>query len=238
MTNKSEPMITLRNFLFLFLLLPFVAFSQANYDESKVPEFKVPDPLISFTGKKIRNVKQWEKTRRPELLEFFARNEYGEVPGELSYSSATVLEESDDALEGKAKRRQVELHFEKGKHRLNFTILMYLPTEVNQVPLFLGYNFTGNHSVIDDPRIIISTAWVDDNPSLGIINNQFTEQSRGVAASRWPIEKIIDSGFGVATIYYGEVDPDKDEFADGIQPFFYVDDQKQPADDENSNRQK
>ena len=224
----------LKMIFLLFLIFPVLAFSQqdANYDESKVPDFTLPDALLTFNGKKIKNVKQWEKTGRPELLNFFTENMYGEVPGELSYSSATVLEESNDAINGKAKRRQVELHFEKGKHKLNFTILIYLPKNVEKAPLFLAYNFNGNHSVTDDPRIIISTAWVNDNPSLGIINNQFTEQSRGAAANRWPVEKIIDAGFGLATIYYGEVDPDKDDFSDGIHPFFYVDDQKQPADDE------
>ena len=98
---------------------------------------------------------------------------YGEVPGKLTFSKVNVLEEGDNALNGKAKRRQVELHFEKGKHKLNLTILLYLPKEVGKAPVFLGYNFNGNHSVSDDPRIIISNAWVDDNPSLGIINNQF-----------------------------------------------------------------
>jgi len=217
-----------------FLLIPVLSYSQrdVNYDESKVPVFKVPDPLVSFNGKKVKNVKQWEKTRRPVLLDFFTQNMYGEVPGELTFSSAQVLEQGDDALNGKAKRRQVELHFEKGMHKLNFTILLYLPKDVEKAPVFLGYNFNGNHSVLDDSRIIISKAWVRDNPSLGIINNQFTEQSRGDAANRWPVEKMIDAGFGLATIYYGEVDPDKDDFSDGIHPFFYVDDQKQPADNE------
>ena len=223
-----------RILLAFFLLFPIAAFSQqnVNYDESKVPKFIVPDPLVSFKGKRIKNVKGWEKTRGPILLDFFTQNMYGEVPGELTYSSAQILEQGEDALNGKATRRQVELHFEKGKLNLNFTILLYLPKNVEKAPVFLGYNFTGNHSVLSDPRIIISRAWVNDNPSLGIINNQFTEQSRGDAANRWPVEKIIDAGFGLATIYYGEVDPDKDDFSDGIHPFFYVDDQKQPADNE------
>jgi len=217
-----------------FVVIANLLFAQfrANYDESKVPVFKVPDPLVSFNGKKIKNVKKWEKTRRPMLLDFFTQNMYGEVPGKLTFSSSQILEQDDDVLDGKAKRRQVELHFEKGVHKLNFTLLLYLPKDVVKAPVFLGYNFNGNHSVINDPHIIISTAWVDDNPSLGIINNQFTEQSRGDAADRWPVEKMIDAGFGLATIYYGEVDPDKDDFSDGIHPFFYVDDQKQPAENE------
>ena len=218
----------------ILFLISFQSFAQseANYDESKVPEFKLPNPLVSFGGKKIRNVKKWEHIRKPELLKYFSDNMYGEVPGKLDINSVNILEQSNDALQGKAKRKQVELSFVKGKHKLSFTMLMYLPKNVEKAPVFLGYNFKGNHSVTDDVQIIISSAWVEDDPSLGIINNQFTEQSRGGRIDRWPVEKMIDAGFGLVTIYYGEVDPDKDDFSDGIHPFFYIDDQQHPADNE------
>lgn len=221
--------------IFLLLIFSFstgFAQSEANYDESKVPQFKLPDPLVTFNGKKIKNIKQWERTGRPELLTFFTENMYGEVPGKLDISSIKILEQSDNAFDGKAKRKQVELSFVKGEHKLSFTILLYLPNGEKKVPVFLGYNFNGNHSVTNDVNVIISSAWVNDNPSLGIINNQFTEQSRGSAVNRWPVEKMLAAGFGLATIYYGEVDPDKDDFSDGVHPFFYVDDQKHPADNE------
>ncbi len=202
---------------------------EPNYDENKVPEFKVPDPLKSFKGKKITSVKKWEKSRRPELLEFFTENVYGKVPGKLELSSFEVVEQSNSALNGNARRRQVVLSFEKGDLDLSFTILMYLPVNQQNVPLFLGYNFYGNHTVNNDVELIISEAWVRDNPSFGIIHNQLTEQSRGVRSNRWPVEKILKAGYGLAVIYYGEIDPDKDDMSDGIHPFFYANDQQQPA---------
>lgn len=219
------------SFIIIFVLVIQLAFSQgeANYDESKVPDFELPDPLKTFSGKKIRNSKQWEKRGQPELLNFFTQNVYGEVPGELNYTSAKIVEQSDNALNGKAKRRQVELTFQKGNHRLHFNILIYLPKNIKKAPVFLGYNFYGNHTITEDVNVIISQAWSRDNPSFGIINNQLTEQSRGVRTNRWAIDKMLDAGIGLATIYYGEVDPDKDEFSDGIHPFFYVDNQQQPA---------
>jgi len=205
---------------------------EPNYDENKVPEFKLPDPLKTFTGKKIRKVKQWENKRRPELLDFFTQNIYGEVPGKLTIYSAKVIEQSSNAFNGKAIRKQVELTFKKNDRKLSYTILMYLPKGVEKAPVFLGYNFYGNHTVVNDVNVIISEAWVRDNPSFGIVHSQLTEQSRGVRTNRWAVEKILDAGFGFATIYYGEVDPDKDDYSDGIQSLLYIDDQSKPADNE------
>lgn len=220
-----------------FLILAFFAqfsFAQfvANYDESKIPVFNLPDPLKTFNGNKIRNSKKWEKKGRPELLEFFTQNVYGEIPGEIKISSFEVVEQSNNALNGKAKRKQVELTFKKDDKKLDFTLLMYVPKNVQKAPLFVGYNFYGNHTIINDANILISDAWARDNESFGIINNQLTEQSRGVRSSRWAVEKIIDAGFGLAVIYYGEVDPDKNDMTDGIHPFFYIDGQQQPASNE------
>jgi hypothetical protein len=200
-----------------------------NYDESKVPEFEVPDPLLTFKQKKVSSVKQWEKKRRPELEEWFTQNMFGEIPGELKISSFEVIEESDNAVNGKAIRKQVELTFEKKDLQLNLTLLMYLPKNVEKAPLFLGYNFYGNHTVSEDANIIISEAWARDNASFGIQYNQLNEKSRGVRANRWAIEKMIDAGMGLATIYYGEVDPDKNDFTDGVHPFFYKAGQELPA---------
>ncbi len=219
----------------LFIVLAMavqISWSQkdnVNYDESKVPVFEVPNPLKTFNGRKIGNTKQWLKKGRPELLSFFTENVYGKVPGELKITSAEIVEQSDDAFNGKAKRRQIELNFQKGGRSLSFDILVYLPKGVDRAPVFLGYNFYGNHTVTDDVNVIISEAWTRDNPSFGIINNQLTEQSRGVRTNRWPIEKMLDAGIGLATIYYGEVDPDKYDFSDGVHPFFYVDGQQQPG---------
>lgn len=220
--------------LILIVFIAHTSFAQfkPNYDESKIPAFKMPDPLRSFNGRKIKNAKKWEKKRRPELLQFFNQNVYGKIPGELNISEYKIIEESSSALNGKAHRKQVELSFEKNGRNLSFTILMYLPKSVKQVPLFVGYNFYGNHTINNDPNIIISDAWTRDYEAFGIRHNQLTEQSRGVRNERWPVEKIIHAGYGLAVIFYCEVDPDKDDFSDGIHPLLYAENQKQPRPDE------
>lgn len=206
--------------------------SQTNYDESTVPSFEVPDPLTTFKGKKINSVKKWEKVRRPELLHFFENNVYGNIPTTLGIDSYAILEQDNNAINGKAKRKQVELTFNKNGKILKYTILLYLPKNIAKSPIFLGYNFYGNHTITEDKAVLISSAWARNNEAFGIANNTLTEESRGKRTNRWAVEKILDAGYGLATIYYGEVDPDKNDFSDGVHSLLYAKNQEQPKPDE------
>ena len=60
-----------------------------NPDESKHPNYDelianpypfYPDPLITESGKKVKNAKMWYKTRRPEIVKLFEDNVYGRIP--------------------------------------------------------------------------------------------------------------------------------------------------------------
>src|SRR5438105_2005031 len=52
----------------------------ANVDESKVPPYSLPDPLVLKNGKKVTTAEQWWKQGRPEIVEDFDREIYGRMP--------------------------------------------------------------------------------------------------------------------------------------------------------------
>jgi hypothetical protein len=223
-------------FLFLFFFLIFQnAVAQREKvitEESQVPEYKLPDVLTCQNGRTVKSAKIWFKKRRPEILKLFTNEVYGKVPGQLAISEVKVWESADDALNGFARRKQLSLFFRKGERNLEVNVLMYLPKTMEKVPVFLAYNFTGNHTICSDPNIRLTESWVANNPSIGIVNNQVTEQSRASDSQSWPVEEIIKAGYGLVTLYYGDIDPDKDDFSDGIQPFFYREGQTYPESDE------
>lgn len=51
----------------------------ANSDESKVPPYTLPDPLLFEDGSPVQTASDWQK-RRKEIVELFDREVYGRVP--------------------------------------------------------------------------------------------------------------------------------------------------------------
>jgi hypothetical protein len=205
-----------------------------NYDESKVPSYTLPDPLVMQDGRKVTTASLWWKERRPEILRLFETNVYGRSPGRPKHMTFQVTSVEPNALGGKAIRKEVTVFFSSAKDGPKMNMLIYLPKNARKrVPMFLGLNFNGNQSVANDPGITMCTNWMRNNPAIGIINNRATEKTRGASASQWQVEKILSRGYGLATVYYGDIDPDYDDgFQNGIHPLFYKPGQTRPAPDE------
>ena len=197
--------------------------------ESDVPSYQLPKLLESDRGS-IKNKAQWEKYRRPQILEQFASQVYGKVPGQLPIDRIEVLEMDTEALGGKAIRKQLMLHFKKGDRSMGFPVLLYIPKRKQKVPVFMGYNFLGNHSIAEDPFILIDGKKEDEMEKEDLSN--FKPESRGSRVSRWPVEEIINAGYALLTVNYNTVDPDKDDFSNGIHPLFYQENQTAPEPDE------
>jgi hypothetical protein len=145
---------------------------------------------------------------------------YGEVPAEPKITAALKSAERD-ALAGKATMNQVTISFgPPGCPPIN--LLVFLPNQraagASPPPVVLGLNFSGNHTVLNNPRIALASGWVASGP--GVEQNRATETGRGKDADRWQVEHVIDRGFALATFYYGDIAPDRPGFKDGVFPFF------------------
>ncbi|MGD8499609.1 MAG: hypothetical protein PVJ86_03125, partial [Phycisphaerales bacterium] len=195
--------------------------SETNYYEQRVPKYTLPDPLVMSDGTKVTDARIWRTRRRPEVLRLFRTHVYGRSPvGRPKNMVFKVFDLERKALGGLATRRQVAVNFTGKKDGPGMDILIYLPNAVKTpIPTFVILNFGGNHTIHPDPAIRLSGSWM--RPGTGIVNNHATEESRGRSSSQFPVEEILKRGYGLATIYYGDIDPDfHDGFKNGVHPAF------------------
>jgi hypothetical protein len=199
------------------------AAGQANYDESKVPEYTLSDPLVMLDGRRVATAEMWRAERRPEVMRLFEEHVYGKPLGPPPELRFEVFDRATDALDGKATRKQVRAHFSEDEDAPAMDILIYLPNgNAGPVPLFVGLNFFGNHTIHADPAIRLSDRWMRPSEAFGVVDNRATESSRGVRAGRWPVELILGRGYGLATIYCGDLSPDTASLFDqGVLRLFY-----------------
>ncbi len=193
-----------------------------NYDEEKVSKYTLPDPLVMLDGTKVKDAEAWRAKRRPEVLELFRTHIYGNAPGRPERLRFKVFDLDRNALGGQATRKQVTVLFTGEEEGVSMEILIYLPNASRKraVPVFVALNFYGNHAIHPDPGIRLSKSWMRGG-GKGVINNRATEGSRGARRSSFPVEEILARGYGLATIYYGDIDPDfHDGFKNGVHGAF------------------
>jgi len=208
----------------------------ANYDESKVGTYTLPDPLAFNSGKPVRNADDW-KHRRGEILNLFEENVFGYSPKEPKHVRFRIFDTGSAALGGKAVRKQVTIYFSSKDDGPKEDLLLYIPGSAQKpVPVFLTLNFAGNHTVINDPGIKLATIWVpkgsltaNTGPAGPREKQQAPENSRG-ADKGFEVEQVLERGYGFASIYYQDIEPDfNGGYPYGIRPLFAEPGQTQTA---------
>ncbi len=185
----------------------------------------LPDPLLMFDGSKITTKEQWNQQRRPELKALFQHYMYGFLPAPAAVT-AKVVAEKKDLFGGKATLRDVTLTYgPAGTPPLSLLVVQPNKT-TGKIPMWIGINFSGNHTALTDPIVSLPKSWMASrNP--GVKDERATDEGRGKQVDVWNIELIIDRGYGIAMFYYGDVDPDKNDFTDGVHPHFLKPGQKE-----------
>jgi hypothetical protein len=201
-----------------------------NYDEAKVPQYSLPDPLLLANGERVKDVKTWTEKRRPEIFKLIESRMFGRAPERAERPAFEVMSDDARALNGTARRKQVLLTISGKK----VPLLLYLPPQARgRVPVFLALNFGGNHTVHADPGITLAEEWIQEPVTKTYVKKLAGESRRGAAASRWSVERILSRGYGLAVLYYGDIEPDNaNGYAGGIRPAFLIAGQAKPAADE------
>lgn len=164
---------------------------QPQYDESKVPAYTLPELLKTNLNKKVRNKKDWENTRRTEVLKMFEDNIYGQVPRQFDSIKFSITSENKMSMEGKAHLKEVAIQVFRHGKSVTTNLVLFVPNDVPApVPAFLLINNRGKDNM--DP-------------------------TRNVKSDFWPAEAVIDSGYAIAAIHVGDLAPDdKDLFTNGV----------------------
>jgi hypothetical protein len=113
-----------------------------NYDESKVPPYTLPDPLILPNGKRITTAEQWTQQQRPAMLKLFAENVYGRMPGKPEQMHFIVNSIDSSALGGKAIRKQSnDFLYTRTIVSFNGTALIFTPLREGTCSCFHRFKF-------------------------------------------------------------------------------------------------
>jgi hypothetical protein len=180
---------------------PEVAGIPVNYDEARVGSYTLPDPLTLGDGKPVLDAQTWYKKRRSEIVRLFEENQFGRSPGRPAGMSFDIFDKGTLALDSKAIRRQVTVYFSPDKNGPKMDMLLYLPADAKKpVPLLLNLNFTANSNAVDDPGIKPGEIWNREKKRV--------PAPKDGRFGRLNVRPFLAQGFGVATVYYGDIDPD------------------------------
>lgn len=135
----------------------------------------MPDVLKLANGKPVKNAKDWNAKRRPELVKLYEEQQFGRTPGRPAAMSFDVFDKGTPAMEGKALRKQVTVYFSADRNGPKEDIVIYVPAKATKpVPLLLCINFSPNASIFNDPGIKLGEMW-----------NRDKKRCRPSAAAAW-----------------------------------------------------
>jgi hypothetical protein len=173
-----------------------------------------PDPLVMLDGQPVATRQQWLERRRPELKALFQHYMYGTLPP-AARVHGIVTYADPGFFNGNATLKLVRLKY--GPAGTPETqLMMVIPNHrAGPAPIFLGMNFTGNHTLVTDTHVPLPVSWMAKGPH--VVNNRAVESGRGTLTNVWDLGQCIARGYAVATFYYGDVQPDDPNEAGGVR---------------------
>ena len=186
----------------------------ANYDKSKIPPYTLESPLKFVDGRPVTR-ETWN-ARREEILGIFAREMYGQPPPPPE-AVVTELVDEKVTVAGFAIRRQYRMWFKADKSGPCVSWIVWLPRHAKgPVPVISFLNYRGNHELVLDPDIPVTTAWLMKwGGKIGILDHRARADFRGRQQNPnedfvFPLGTILSRGYAVMSACYAEVSPDVD----------------------------
>jgi pimeloyl-ACP methyl ester carboxylesterase len=159
-------------------------------------DLNLPDPLVSKSGAKIESADAWLNTRRPEILELFRKHIYGRAPvGRPDDLKFEVFDSAQDAMEGKATRKQVKITYRGPGGEGAIKLVLFIPNNA--------------------PKPVPCMLLICNRPTTNI------DPTRAEKSPFWPAEEITARGYAAAAFFNGDIVPDKhDGFKSGVFAIF------------------
>ncbi|MEX0742254.1 MAG: hypothetical protein WD079_05605, partial [Phycisphaeraceae bacterium] len=156
-------------------------------------------------GRAVASEQAWTQQRRGEVLELFREHVYGRRPGAPQTLTFHEIEHDDQAMDGKATLRRIEIRSGVDDREHTFELIVFVPNDADgPVPLFLLMNNRGP---------------------------EHTDATRTERSDFWPAEEIIERGYGIAALQVGDLAPDSaDTFRRGVIDLFENGQNDRPGD--------
>ncbi len=183
-------MIKVLKLYFSFFIF-FTHVQAQNYDESKIPNYILPDVLQMVDGNVINKKSSWEKKRKPEVLKLFEDNIYGQMPKNIDSIKYTVANEVESAMNGKARLKEVTITIWKTNRFVDIHLTLFTPNDLKKPsPVFLLINNRSKDS---------------------------TDPTRANISEFWPAEVVIENGYAIASFHVSDAAPDsKENYQKGV----------------------
>lgn len=164
----------------------------------------LPALFASFNSQHVvQTSAEWNEWRRAQLIALFDHYVYGARPA-LTEVTARQTANWDDVVPG-ARWEEWDLTLGGDADAVLHLAVVTPSQRATPAPVIVGVNKCGNQSLVADARVRLTTSVVI--PACG----PGAEETRGVQAALWPLERIVARGFAVVTFHESDAAPDDDE---------------------------
>ena len=124
-------------------------YPEASYDESKVPVYSLPDPLVFSDGSRILNKNDWIKKRRAEILKLFETYVYGKVPFKTLKNISWKITSQEKINYNSILKRNVTVFLEGKNSYPKIELEIIIPGKITKpLPAFIVPGWVNNRKLL------------------------------------------------------------------------------------------